>query len=136
MSPGEVGEFLSGQRWVVLGTLDADGGPWAELAPCALEAGELYFRVGRGSRAHANLRRDPRVCCAADAFPSYYEIRGVTAHGTARRVDDPRLQDRLRARLTDPGVPVADPAGEDSELFSLPLDDVFSFDFAKIRNQF
>lgn len=136
MPPAEVEALLAEQRWVVLATLDSDGSPWADLAACALEAGELYFLVCRGTRSFANIERDARVCCSIDVFPSYYEIKGVSVHGCARRVDDAALRARLAPRVTQPGVPVADPAGERSDLFVLPLDDVFSFDFGRIKNRY
>ena len=43
---------------------------------------------------------------------------------------------RLAPRLARPGVPVADEAGDRSDLYALPLDDVFSFDFGKIQSQY
>ena len=132
MTAAEVDVFFASQRWVVLATLDADGSPWADLAACGLEQGELHFLVCRGTRSHHNIERDARVCASIDVYPSYYAIRGATAHGAARRVDD----GSLRARIARPGVPVADDSGERSDLYALPLDDVFSFDFAKIRNQY
>jgi len=132
MSASEIDAFFASQRWVVLATLDADGSPWAELAACGLERGELHFLVCRGTRSHGNIERDARVCASVDVYPSYYEIRGATAHGAARRVDD----ESVRSRIARPGVPVVDDTGERSDLYALPLDDVFSFDFAKIRNQF
>lgn len=126
--------FLAAQRWVVLGTLEVDGGPWARLAPAALEGDALYFGVPVDSRDQRNLERDPRACCSSDEFPSYYEIRGATAHGVARREDDPALLARLAARLDARGLP-GWPAGAGLAIWSLPLDDVFSFDFGKIRNR-
>jgi nitroimidazol reductase NimA-like FMN-containing flavoprotein (pyridoxamine 5'-phosphate oxidase superfamily) len=136
MSSSEVEQLLAGQRWIVLATLDADGGPWADLAACAFEAGELHFLVCRGTRSHRNIERDARVCCSIDVFPSYYEIRGATLHGAARRVDDASLRAGLGARLARPGVPVADDSGDSSDLYTLDLGDVFSFDFGKIQSRY
>ena len=136
MLPKEIEMLLVGQRWVVLATLDADGSPWADLAACVLDGDEIYFLVCRGTRSFANVERDARVCCSIDIFPSYYEIKGATIHGRARRVGDASLRERLAPRLARPGVPVADEAGDRSDLFALPLDDVFSFDFGKIQSQY
>jgi nitroimidazol reductase NimA-like FMN-containing flavoprotein (pyridoxamine 5'-phosphate oxidase superfamily) len=136
MSPEEIEALLAGQHWIVLATLDDDGSPWADLAACALEERELYFGIGRGTRSHANIERDARVCCSIDVFPSYYEIQGASVHGRARRVDDAALRARLAPRLVEPGVPVADAVGDDSDLYAVPLDDVFSFDFGKIRSRY
>ena len=110
--------FLGAQRWVALATLDPDGTPAGEIAPAVLDGERLCFAVARGSRAHDNVERDPRVACAADEFPSYYETRGATAHGRAARRPGP-------ARL-----------GPDWVEYTIPLDDVFSFDFRKIRRQY
>ncbi len=115
MSPEEVRAFLAAQRWMVLGTLDADGMPVGDLVPVRLDGDRLRFAVADGSRAGENVRRDARVCCAADEFPSYYEIRGVVLHG---RADAP-------ARL-----------GEGWSEYALALDDVASFDFRKVRSKY
>ena len=135
MSPVEVARFLAAQRWVVLGTLDPDGSPWADLAACTLDGERLFVRVGRGTRSQANLERDPRACCSIDRFPSYYEIQGVTVHGRARREEDAAVRACLAPRFQESGAALADPTGELGVLYSLPLDDVFSFDFGKIRKR-
>lgn len=121
MTPAEILRFLADQCWMVLATLDADGSPWGDTVPCLLAGETLYFAVRRGGRTHANLERDPRACCAQDRFPSYYEIQGVTLHGRARAATDAPAASRLAA----PGGAV----------YCLGLDDVFSFDFAKIRDK-
>ena len=136
MTAEEITRFLASQRWVVLGTLDPDGSPWADLAACTLDGERLFFSVCRETRSHANLERDPRACCAIDHFPSYYEIQGVTVHGRSQREEDAATLARLYPRLSKPGVPVADERVERSDLFSLALDDVFSFDFGRIQNRF
>jgi len=58
-----------------------------------------------------------RVCCAADEFPSYYEIRGAVAHGRA----EARPSERL---------------GPEWSEWAIPLDDVTSFDFRKVQNKY
>ena len=59
-----------------------------------------------------------------DEYPTYYEIRGVTVHGRAEPVDDPQLTRRV-------GLD-----GADLQIFALALDDVLSFDFAKIERKY
>ncbi len=113
MTRAELLAFVGAQRWVALGTLDPDGTPAGDLVPVRLVEETLRFAVPRGSRADDNIRRDARVCCAADEFPSYYEIRGVVVHG--------------RAEPTGVGD------GGDWVEYTLSLDDVASFDFRKIR---
>ena len=126
MSAEEVGAFLGRQRWVVLGTLDPSGAPEADLAVCGLAGATLYFGVERGSRSARHIAHDARVCCANDQFPTYYEIAGVTAHGRARPVTDAAEIARARAVIGDTA---------DRAIYALPLDDVVSFDFAKIQNR-
>jgi len=117
MTRDELLAFLGTQHWVALGTLDPDGTPVGDLAPTVLDGERLCFAVPRGSRADDNIRRDPRVCCAADEFPSYYEIRGAVAHGRAEAHTSERLG----------------PAWSE---WAIPLDDVTSFDFRKVRNKY
>jgi hypothetical protein len=116
MSRTELLAFLGAQQWMALGTLDPDGTPAGDLVPVRLVEEAIRFALPRGSRADDNIRRDARVCCAADEFPSYYEIRGVVVHG--------------RAEPSDAG----DGLGADWVEYTLPLDDVASFDFRKIRS--
>ena len=118
MTRAELLAFLGTQRWVALGTLDPDGTPVGDVVPAVLDGERLRFAVPRDSRADDNIRRDPRVSCAADEFPSYYEIRGMVAHGRAEPHGAP---DRLG------------PAWRE---YAIALDDVASFDFRKVRNKY
>jgi nitroimidazol reductase NimA-like FMN-containing flavoprotein (pyridoxamine 5'-phosphate oxidase superfamily) len=136
MTRDEVRAYLAQERWMVLGTLDPDGGPFADAVRCALDGERLAFAVPRAGRSAANLRRDARACCSSDRFASYYEIRGVTVHGRAERVVDEALRVRLAAALAAPEGPARGAAEAESELYALPLDDFFGFDFAKIREKF
>ena len=79
-----------------------------------------------GTRAASNIQRDPRVVCMNDQYPTYYEIKGVTIHGRAEPVDDPALAARL------PSDPI-DRDAADRTVYAVPLDDVTSFDFTKIK---
>src|SRR5258708_30937522 len=117
MTPDELRAFLAAPRWVVLAALDADGTPVADVAPVRLDGDQLRFAVPRGSYTDDNIRRDPRVACAADEFPTYYEIRGAVAHGRAKAGDQPE-------NLSESWVE-----------YAIDLDDVTSSDFRKIRNQ-
>jgi len=118
MTPDELRAFFAAQRWVALSTLDADGTPVADIAPVRLDGERLCFAVARGSRSDDNIARDPRVACAADEFPTYYEIRGAVAHGTAAP----------HAAATS--------LGPDWVEYAIPLDDVASFDFKRIRDKY
>lgn len=118
MSAAELADLLGTTPWVVLGTLGPDGGPQGSLAASALTGERLCFAVRRGSTAHTNIERDPRVCCSTDEYPTYYAIRGATAHGTAQPSEPP-------ASLRTPELVT----------FSIALDDVVSFDFSKIERR-
>ncbi len=135
MSREEVLAFLAGERRAVLGTLDADAQVWPDAAACALAGETLYFRLPRLSRSCANLRRDPRVCCAMERFPSYYEIKGATVHGRAIEVTDPKVLPQARAALDAIPDPVGGLTIGQSAFYALGLDDVVSFDFAKIKKR-
>jgi hypothetical protein len=115
MTRAELLAFVGAQRWMALGTLDPDGTPAGDLVPVRLVDERIRFAVPRGSRADDNIRRDARVCCAADEFPSYYEIRGAVVHG--------------RAELSD----IGDGLGSDWVEYAVALDDVASFDFRKMK---
>ena len=127
-------DFLKTQRWVALGTLEPDGAPWSDAAAFALEGCTLYFKVPVGSRSRANIQRDDRVCCATDQWPSYYEIKGVTAHGRARRVTGGEAS-RAEAALAGVPDPVEPGASMEMALYAIPLDDLVAFDFAKIKRK-
>ena len=126
MSRGEVLDFLREEQRLVLGTLDADGTPWADAAPCSLQGEVLYFSIPRDSRSLANIQRDDRVCCSLDQYPTYYEIKGATLHGHAVAVTDPATLATIRFDRSPRG---------DAAVFGIGLDDVVSFDFAKLKNR-
>jgi len=117
MSPAELRGFLERTRRVVVATLGASGEPVGTLAACSLEGEQLVFALSDDG-ARRNLERDPRVCCSTDEYPTYYEIRGMTAHGRARAVAAPAALSRAEGAC-----------------YALALDDVVSFDFAKIRDR-
>ena len=126
MSNEELTAFIGAKPWVVVGTLDEDGSPWGDVAASLIEGGQLLFALPGGTRAAANIERDPRVVCMNDQYPTYYEIKGVTVHGRALRLDDPALAARL------PSDPI-DRDTTDRTVYTVPLDDVTSFDFTKIK---
>ena len=126
MSTEEVAAFIGPKPWIVLGTLDEDGSPWGDLAASLIDGERIVFAVPAGTRAAANIERDPRVVCMNDQYPIYYEIKGVTAHGQAERLDDPALAERL------PPDPIHR-GSADRLVYAIPLDDITSFDFTKIK---
>jgi hypothetical protein len=130
MSEAEIREFLCSIEWVALGVLDAAGAPAAAVAPAVVEGDQLFFAVAAGSAAAASLVRDPRCCCSADIFPTYYEIKGATVHGRASRVTPPSaVVAALEARARKHGL-----AGD--LVYALPLlEDAFGFDFDKLARR-
>lgn len=127
----ESAEFLAAQDWVVLATLEPDGSPWADVVPSIMFDGRLYFRVSAHSRSGRNIRRDARVCCTQDQNPSYYEIKGVMVHGTAKSLTPEGTPPAL-LEMSDPLLP-NDRSASDS--YSIELTDVASFDFRKIKGR-
>ena len=138
MSPEELARFTAGETRCVVGTLDADGGPWGDAAACAFHDGRLYFRVPAATRTLRNIQRDGRVCCAIESHPSgseYYTIKGATFHGHAQPADAAALThlEKTLGRLPDP---VSGSPAEKGSTFSVGSGDVLSFDFAKINRRF
>jgi len=83
MSRGEVDALLGRCDVLAMGTIGADGWPTATLARCSYHDGALRATVDPDDPIAGELARDGRVCCLADEHESYYEIRGVIAHGRA-----------------------------------------------------
>jgi len=131
LTPEEVVEFLSSQTHCVVATLDPDGGPWGDVAPCVYHDGRLWFRLAEGSRSQRNVAADPRVCCTLEYQGGhYYAMKSAMVHGTATPLDGasvPELDER-----PDPvtGKPLTGP------VYGVGLDNVVSFDFAKIQRRF
>ena len=119
MSREEVAALLADVGWVVVTTLDTEGFTVGDVAPCAAEDETLYFALPADGEAAGRIGTDSRVCCAADAYPTYYEIRGASVHGEARATD------------RHPGL-----GGDGAQTYALDLEDVMSFDFSKIQNKF
>ncbi len=119
MSDAELTAFLDKQAWMLLVTLDPSGAPTTALVRAAREGDRMLCEVTEDDEAAGNLRRDPRACLANDEYPAYYEIRGVTLHGEAVAVPEAR------------GL-----GGEERRVYALGIDDVVSFDFAKIKNKY
>jgi hypothetical protein len=134
MTPDELDEFLGSFHRLSLGTNDRDGGTWGDCVAYQFDGERVFFRVPAGSRSLANIGADDRVCCTVESHPSgasYYAIRGALLHGRAVEESDGRVPPALEA--------VPDPVdGEVSAgpVFSVGLDDVVSFVFAKIAYRY
>jgi nitroimidazol reductase NimA-like FMN-containing flavoprotein (pyridoxamine 5'-phosphate oxidase superfamily) len=83
MTESEVDAFLDRCAQIVVGAIDADGWPTGTIAASAYVDGGLTLRFGAGDPLLGVLATEPLVCCIADEHATYYEIRGVVAHGRA-----------------------------------------------------
>jgi hypothetical protein len=133
----ELAAFASSQTRCIIGTLDSDGGPWGDCVACAFHDGRFYFRVPRQTRTLRNIEKDDRVCCVIESHPAgadYYTIKGATFHGRAMPAGEAPTApvDQLR-ELPDP---VTRAPAVEGEIFSVGVDHVVSFDFAKIKRRF
>lgn len=132
MTHDEVVDFVSGQTHCFVATLDPDGSPWGDVAACRYRDGRLWFRLAAGSRSLRNVEADPRVCCTLEEQgPDYYRNVSAMVHGEAIPLSDSAWLVELDA-LTDPvaGTRIA------GSVFSVDLEQVVSFDFAKIQRRF
>jgi hypothetical protein len=119
MSDLELRAFLDRQSWMLLVTLDASGATSTALVRTAREGDQMLFEVAEDDEAAQNLKHDPRACVANDEYPTYYEIRGATLHGEAA-----------------PAGETPELGGEGLRVYALGMDDVVSFDFAKIEHKY
>ena len=112
MNAEEIAAFIATQSRVVVVAVDGDA-PVGTIASAAVDAEHWRVTLRAGDPVADLIARDDRVCVCIDQFPEYYKIKGVAAHG--------RATDRSNAdgRLT----------------FSIPLDDVTSFDFGKLPRE-
>jgi hypothetical protein len=108
MTADEARSFLGSRAAAVLATVGADGMPDAALAACRVD-GDAVVVDDLDARARASIGHDARVAVAVEQCASYYEIRGVTAHGTARDLG--------------------------TGAYAVALTDLVAFDFAKIRER-
>ena len=108
MSTDEVRAFLATQRRAVVAALDA-GTPVGTVADLRLVDETVEVTLAHDDPVRLVLAVDDRVCVIAEQFPTYYEIKGVAAHGSAQHRD-----------------------GVGGRTFRVALDDVTSFDFGKL----
>lgn len=133
LTADEIVAFISGQRYCIVATLEADGSPWGDAAACRLHDGKLLFRVTESSRSRRNLEADPRVCCTLESKGAdYYSAVAAMVHGHASPVSSDVATASGLDTLADP---VTGSSNKDV-VFAVDLDHVVSFDFAKIKRRF
>lgn len=108
MTADEIVAFLQTQSRGVVAALDGTT-PVGTVADVRLVGRDLEVTLARDDPVRSALAVDDRVCVIVEQFPTYHEIRCVSAHGRA--------------------VPVDGPGGR---AFRVDLDDVTSFDFGKL----
>jgi hypothetical protein len=106
LSSTEVRTFLAANSVAVLVTAGPTH-PDGELVRVELAPGTDELVVWPSASAWTDLEADARVCVIAEEQPDFAGIRAVLVHATARRLDADRL--------------------------AVPLDDVVSFDFSRLR---
>jgi len=134
MSPEELSSFLGSFQRLVLATNDRDGGTWGDAVAYHFDGSRIYFRVPEHTRSLANIRSDDRVCCAVESHPhgtSYYDIRAALVHGRAEPLNGSEGPGVLTALDGDPVD-----GSSTGPVFSVGLDDVVSFVFAKIAYRY
>lgn len=137
LTTDELRTFLKPESRAILGTLAVDGKAWGDAVACAFMDDRLYFRVPTKTKSLAHIRRDPRVCCTVESHPlgaAYYTIKGAILHGKAEEVkgDVAKKAKTALDKLPDP----VEPSRKDGVVFSVGIDDVASFDFAKIKGRY
>ena len=73
-------ELLDRRAFLVLGTVNPDGGPQSSVIWAKYDSGDVVFSTIRGRRKTRNMERDPRVsvCVYDPANPyRYVEVRGT-----------------------------------------------------------
>jgi hypothetical protein len=112
MNADEIAAFLVSQSRVVVVALDGNA-PVGTVASARYDGGQWRITLRAGDPVADLLALDDRVCVIAEQFPTYYEIKGVAAHGRT--------------------APDRDADGRAT--FALGLDDVTSFDFGKLPRE-
>ena len=88
LADASIQAFLAAKDVVVLATLQADGAPLAMAMWFLPDPASLTMISVDNLQKVRNLRRDPRVCVAAEAVTASGEIKGVTVQGRAEFLSD------------------------------------------------
>jgi len=88
MTEAEVAEFLATERTLQVASIGPDGAPHLVPMWFTVIDGRIAMWTYAKSQKAANLRRDPRLTCLAEAGETYGELRGVSIAGRAELHDD------------------------------------------------
>lgn len=100
MTETEVDEFLDQQRTITMATIGPSGMPHLVAMWYGFIDGVIYFETKAKSQKVANLRRDPRITCSAEAGHTYDQLRGVSVEGTATIIDDTEADEYWAAGIS------------------------------------
>jgi hypothetical protein len=113
MSRAEIEGFIAEEHRVVVVAVDGDA-PLATIGSAELiETGRWKITLPVDDDVARLIAADDLTCVLIDRFPSYYEIKGVAAHGRA-------------AEKSVSGATLS---------FLLDLEDTVSFDFGKLPRE-
>ncbi|MFE9613558.1 pyridoxamine 5'-phosphate oxidase family protein [Streptomyces sp. NPDC006012] len=104
MTPGELDEFLAGQRTCRVATVSADGAPHVSVLWFAWDGTSLWLYSVVRSKRWTDLCRDPRVAVVVDAGEEYGQLRGVELSGTVEFVGEAPRTGELCAELDTPEI--------------------------------
>jgi PPOX class probable F420-dependent enzyme len=88
MTEAEVAEFLATERTLQVASIGPDGAPHLVPMWFTVVDGRIAMWTYAKSQKAANLRRDPRLSCLAEAGETYGQLRGVSVTGRAEIADD------------------------------------------------
>ena len=109
LTPDEYEAFMSRCNSMVVAALDDNGDFASAIAIANWRDGALTLRFHPDDALSTLLADGRAMCCTADEAHTYYEIKGVTIHGSGRALA--------------PG------------LIGVGITDVVSFDFGKIPDR-
>ncbi|MFF3462842.1 pyridoxamine 5'-phosphate oxidase family protein [Streptomyces sp. NPDC001984] len=102
MTPGELDEFLAGERTCRVATVSTDGAPHVSALWFVWDGTSLWLYSVVRSRRWADLRRDPRVAVVVDSGEEYDQLQGVELSGTVEFVGELPRTGELCAELDAP----------------------------------
>lgn len=152
MSPGEIEEFLAGQRTIVVTTLRRDGSPVAHPLWFVTLGTSVCVDTRTNSLKHKNILNDPRVCAVVESGETYFELRGVRIEGHCQPVTDREEIDRVQAAIEEKDSRLGSGTAEMPDWFSksraqrrnrgdrvilrISMERVYSWDFSKAREHY
>ncbi len=127
-------EILDTVADMTIATLREDGYPQATTVSYVNDGPVIYFGTPRSSRKAVDIERDGRVSLTVNRpYRFWKDIKGLSARGRARRVDEPAEYRKVGKLLFErfPQVPeLARPEHEDTALYRVDLESVTLLDYS------